>query len=144
MPLTFSLGTPRKKFSCGRAQGSQYWLVKASLAASVRLAPPPLQQGSLKNADGARRHRQLRAMLDGSADLAARHRLAHRLDLLRCPFVAATIEHGAAILGRERINRADDAYADRGPGAREGVEPVVEMQGLGLLAGMDADGLVRA
>ena len=40
MPLTFSLGTPTKKFSC-RGQDSQYWLTKASVGASVRLAPPP-------------------------------------------------------------------------------------------------------
>ena len=32
---------PNLKFSCGRAHGSQYWLVKASLGASERLAPPP-------------------------------------------------------------------------------------------------------
>src|SRR6516164_10661560 len=83
-------------------------------------------------------------MLGSGGDLAARHRFTYRLDPLRRPFVATAVEHGAAILRSERVNRADDADADCGPRTWEGVEPVVEVQCLRLLAGIDANGVVGA
>ena len=58
----------------------------------------------------------------------------------------ASIERGrsGAVLRGERVDRADNADADSGPGAREGIEPVVEVQCLRLLARIDADAVVGA
>ena len=87
-----------------------------------------VQQCPLKDAEGTGRHPQLHAVLGSGAYLAAAHRFTYRLNPLRRPFVAAAVEHGAAILRGERVNRADHADADRDVENRAMAEPLRHRQ----------------
>jgi len=104
----------------------------------AQLAAPA--RGALFDDDEARRRiDDLKTRVD-----QVERTLAQRLDALGAPLVAAAEHHRAAVLGRERVDRADGRDAERLARPRERIERIVRMQILRLLARIDADRVVGA
>src|SRR5271167_3264612 len=76
--------------------------------------------------------------------LAAGKCVAKLIAAFRRPFVAPRKKDRSAVLRREGVDRPDHADADGGARPRDRVETIVEMDRLGLLAGMDTNRVIAA